>query len=149
MPNAFEKEISRPTQISETTREDNVSQFGNPSSYADQMSALRKDDELKSSTMMFMLAQADGDFCHPTDGKDAYEKFRVCIETRALRRALKAKDKHDIKESCDEINSNRDARVVYNQLTSSEKELVQIKSEEKAPGHVREILSPAPEKKSN
>ncbi len=99
--------------------------------------------------MLFMLAQADGDFCHPTEGKDAYEKFRVCIETRTLRKALKAKNKHDIKESCDEINSNRDARVVYNQLTSAEKELVQIKPAERTRGNVQEVLSPAPEKKSS
>lgn len=145
----FDRQTSKLTNL-ESTPTDNVKQvqFGNASSYEEQVSALRKDDQLKESTYSFMLAQAD-DNCYPTDAEDAFDKFRICIETSTLRKALKSKNTNEIKDACDEINSNGDARDVHSRLTTDEKLKVELKYTTDKSGKPIERLIPKQQGKTH
>ncbi|MBX9878429.1 MAG: hypothetical protein K2Y22_08210 [Candidatus Obscuribacterales bacterium] len=146
----FDRQTTKLTNL-ESTSTDNVrqGQFGNASSYKDQVSALRKDDQLKESTYSFMLAQAADDVCYPTDADHAFDKFRICIETSTLRKALKSKDADEIKDACDEINSNEDAWDVHSRLTSDEQLKVELLYLTDKSGKPVERLIPKKQKKAH
>lgn len=124
-------------------------QFGSASSYADQISALQKDDILKTSTYEFLLTQDTGGLCMPDDSVDALDKFRICVETSTLRKALSSKDQKAIKQSCDEITSNRDARAIFNQLDAKEKKQVHLEYQTGSHAEIIEALVPGPETKTH
>lgn len=146
----FDRQTEKLTNL-ESTSADNVKQvqFGNASSYKEQVSALRKDDQLKESTYSFMLAQADDTVCYPTDAEDAFDKFRICVETSTLRKALKSKNADEIKDACDEINSNGDAWDVHSRLTPDEQLKVELRYMTDKSGKPIERLIPRQQRKTH
>ncbi len=146
----FDRQTSKFTNP-ESASTDNVKQvqFGSASSYREQVSALRQDDRLKESTYSFMLAQTNDDVCYPTDADDAFDKFRICIETSTLRKALKSKNADEIKDACDEINSNGDAWDVHSRLTPDEQLKVELLYTTDKSGKPVERLIPKKQRKAN